>query len=56
MSRKFTGLWKQWNGMFRGLEKGFGNYELEELRSYECWSLLTPELLDSKSINAAFCG
>jgi hypothetical protein len=22
-------------------------YELEELRSYECWSLLTPKLLDS---------
>ena len=22
-------------------------YELEELRSYECWSLLTPKLRDS---------
>jgi hypothetical protein len=34
------------------IHRGHRNYELEELRSYECWSLLTPELLDSKLINS----
>ena len=34
--------------------RGHRGYKLEELRSYECWSLLTPKLLDSKLINSAF--
>ena len=32
-------------------DRGHRNYELEELRSSECWSLLTPKLLDSKLMN-----
>jgi hyperosmotically inducible protein len=34
--------------------RGHRNYELEELRSTECWSFLTPELLDSKLINSVW--
>jgi hypothetical protein len=34
--------------------RGHRNYELEELRSYEFRSLLTPELLDFKLTNSAF--
>jgi hypothetical protein len=36
--------------------RGHRGYKLEKLRSYECWSLLTPELLDSKRINSVLCG
>jgi hypothetical protein len=32
---------------FMKMKPGHKGYELEELRSFECWSLLTPKLLDS---------